>query len=357
MVRRIAVRKILHATGSLRLISIVVVVSTILSIVGFVLYRLVPSDVVLMEAFVWLIEAMSFGGLLVAFRAAASRTVFYRARYEILRLESLAALITAVFAMATTVFVIARSLMTQEHEVTPYVFSLYLIASGIVSLVLEHYCVTRMKFFKLRLVAVRVIIEKLKLDIMFELAGGFSIILSNLMNSCTPEKLVSIVMGAYVIYGLFGIAFESAVHLIGVVTKKAYRRIYRMVRGELSRVTKKARVRRMLVKSYGTFYEVELWLEAPPSTTLNAAYRESMKIARRLVHNIPELLRALVIFIPERTMGRKERRYSRRRSARAKITVREEKTRLKEGIEKQNKDLTEQSLSSKSLKGETETTM
>ncbi len=353
MVRRIAVRKILHATGSLRLISMVVVVSTVLAAVGFILYMIVPSDVVLMEAFVWLIEAMSFGGLLVAFRAAASRTVFYRARYEILRLESLAALITAVFAMATTVFVIVRSLLTREHEVTPCMFSLYLIASGIVSLVLEHYCVTRMRFFKLRLVAVRVVIEKLKLDVLLELAGGFSIILSNLINSCIPEKSISIVMGAYVIYGLFGIALESAIHLIGVVTRRTYRRIYRVVREELNKVARKTRVRRMLVKSYGTFYEIEIWLEAPPSTTLNTAYKESMKIAHRLVHNIPELLRALVIFIPEKTMKRKEKRYSRRRSVRTRVTLGEAKLISKEDTEKQNKALTEQSLSSDA---ETETT-
>lgn len=329
MVRRLAVRKILTATGVLRSAYIVATVSLVLSLVGLLLYLHEPSDVILMESFVWLIEAMSFGGLALAFKVAASRTVVYRARYEILRLESLAVLIAAIIAVFVSLLVALRNLTSSHAEPTPGVLALYPLLSGVTSYLLERFSIRSLRRVGLDIVAVRMIAEKLKLDIVFEIGGGIAIVMSNLLGTVLPERLAAIAMGAYVVYGLLGIAREAAMHLIGVVSRNAYHSMAMKVEDTLRRASRYQRIRRLRVESYGTFREVEVWIEAPPGMTLGAAYRESMRIARQLVHEIPELLRALVVLVPERQPQRsqREKRYARRSRLPAQRRVTEQRGR------------------------------
>lgn len=317
MVRRLAVRKILTATGVLRSTYIVATVSLILSMLGILLYLYEPSDVILMESFVWLIEAMSFGGLALAFKVAASRTVVYRARYEILRLESLAVLVAAIVAIFVSLIVAARNLTSSHAEPTPAVLAMYPLLSGATSYVLERLSIRSLRRIELDIVAVRIIAEKLKLDIVFEVGGGLAILVSNLLGTAMPERLAAVAMGVYVVYGLIGIAREAAMHLIGIVSKSDYRYMAAKIEDALRRASRYQRIRRLRVESYGTFREVELWVEAPPGMTLGVAYRESIRIARQLVHEIPELLRALVVLVPERQSrgSSREKRYARSRSS------------------------------------------
>ncbi|BES82434.1 cation transporter [Pyrodictium abyssi] len=317
MVRRLAVRKILTATGVLRSTYIVATVSLALSILGMLIYLYEPSDVILMESFVWLIEAMSFGGLALAFKVAASRTIVYRARYEILRLESLAVLVAAIVAVFVSLIVAVRNLASSHVEPTPAILAAYPLLSGVTSYLLEKLSIRSLRRIELDIVAVRMIAEKLKLDIVFEIGGGLAILVSNLLGAATPERLAAVAMGAYVVYGLIGIAREAAMHLIGVVPRNDYRDMVVKIEDTLRRASRYQRIRRLRVESYGTFREVELWIEAPPGMTLGVAYRESMRIARRLVHEIPELLRALVVLVPERQSrrSRHEKRYTRSRSS------------------------------------------
>ncbi|AEM39051.1 cation diffusion facilitator family transporter [Pyrolobus fumarii 1A] len=298
MVRRLAVRKILVASGALRAAYTVALVSLLLSLVGLVLYLREPSDVILMEAFVWLIEAMSFGSLAVAFRVAASRTVAYRARYEILRLESLAVLVASIIAVMVTLAVAARNAVAPHPEPTPAPLAAYPLASAAASYVLERFMLRSLRRVNLDIVAVRMIAEKLRLDMAFELGGGAAILLANTAATPLPEQIAALAMGAYVTHGLLGMAREAATHLIGIVPRRDHQSIAAKVKATLRKTTRYTRIRKLRVESYGTFREVEVWLEAPPTMTLEEAYQEAQRIARRLIHEIPELLRALVLLVP-----------------------------------------------------------
>lgn len=318
MVRKIAVRKILTATRAIRTTYLVSSVSLLLSIVGIILYLVTGSDVILMEALIWLVEAMSFGGLAVAFKIAASRALIYRTRYEVLRLESLAVLVTSFVALVVTVLAVLRNIVSGHTGLTPVGFSSYLFISGAVSLVLERVAQRGLRRIGLRIVSIRAIAEKLSLDFVLELAGGSAIVLSNILRSSLIERIVSVAMGIYVSYGVIGIAREAVQHLIGITPHHVYREIRAKVLSSVRRATRYNRIRRLKVESYGTFYEVELWLEAPPGMTLGTAHRESMRIAHRIIHEVPEVLRALVVFVPARRTSappRSMKRYARRRIA------------------------------------------
>jgi len=122
-------------------------------------------------------------------------------------------------------------------------------------------------------------------------------------------------MAAYVVYGLYNIAREAALHLIGVVPHKVHSDVERKVKRVLRRVTRFNRIRRFRLESYGTFAEVEVWLEAPETMSLGEAYYESLHIAHELVHEISELLRALVILVPRRRLTPLESRVEMRLSS------------------------------------------
>ncbi len=308
MVRRIAVRKILKARQAVRSVVLVSFISLALSILGLLIYTLmVPSEVVLMEAFVWLIEAFSFGGLALAFKIAASRTVTYRARYEILRLESLAALLVSVIAMGITGSIAYKAATGHHEQPSPAIVSLYPLLSGVVSFALERWLHRVLRGLEFRLVSVRMVAEKLALDVAFEVGGGVAILVSNLAGTALWESVAAIVMSFYVAYGLYGIAREAAMHLLGIVPRRLHGDVERKIKHALRRVSRFNRVRRLKLESYGTFTEAEVWLEAPESMSLGEAYYESMRIAHELVRRIPELLRALVILVPERRLAPRAR--------------------------------------------------
>jgi divalent metal cation (Fe/Co/Zn/Cd) transporter len=303
LVRRIAVRKILRAREAIRSVISVSLVSLALSILGLLAYTLfVKSNVVLMEAFVWLIEALSFSGLAVAFKIAASRTITYRARYEILRLESLAALLVSVVAMFVTASITYNAILSPHEKPTPLLASLYPLLSAAVSFILERWLHKTLHAFEIRLISVKMIAEKLALDVAFEVGGGLSIVFANITGNALWETLAVIVMAIYVMYGLYNIAKESALHLLGIVPHNIHASIERKVKHVLRRVTRFNRIRRFKLESYGTFAEIEVWLEAPETMSLGEAYYESLRIAREIVHEIPEILRALVILVPRRRM-------------------------------------------------------
>ncbi|BEP18465.1 hypothetical protein PYJP_18170 [Pyrofollis japonicus] len=316
MVRRIAVRKILVASRAVRTTYVVAAASLVFSIIGLMLYAITKSDVVLMEGLVWLVEAMSFGGLAVAFKIAASRALMYRSRYEVLRLESLAVLLTSLVALFVIAIVIIRNMMSPHERVTPIIFSIYLFGSGIASLLLERYARRGLRIIGLRIVSINAISEKLSLDFLLETGGGAAIVASNLLKEPIIEAVTSIIMGLYVAYGVLGITREAVYHLIGITPYHVYRELRAKVLSTLRQATRYSRVRRLKIESYGTFYEVEMWLEAPPGITLGTAHRESMRIAHRIVHEIPEVLRALIVFVPSRDAApppRSLKRYTKKR--------------------------------------------
>ncbi|WP_062662576.1 cation transporter [Aeropyrum camini] len=136
----VSARKILKATNLIRYIYASALASAVMATAGVALYLLVfPSGVVLVEAFVWFVEAITFLSLAVAFNIAASRTVYYKARFEILRIESLMALHSALIGVAIVVFIMGKAVFSKGSEPTPIMLALYPGVSGLVSYAIERY--------------------------------------------------------------------------------------------------------------------------------------------------------------------------------------------------------------------------
>ncbi len=303
-----AVRKILVATRLLREIYVASLVSAIMAAAGGAIYILVfPSSVVLVEALVWLIEAISFTSLAVAFKIAASRTVYYRARFEILRIEALAALHVALIGLFLTAFIVLKSILRPQGEATPMILSSYPLLSAVFSFLLEKRLHSRLRSLEIRLASLRLVAEKLRLDVILEAAGGLSIILANMTGIVAFEAAIVAAVGAYVMYGLGSIAVHNILYLVGPGPQAERDRVRRSISTVLGSLGYKPRTVR--VESYGTFAEAEVWVEYPHDASLRSAYETSRLIARRLVAEVPELLRAIVIMVPVRL--RRIKRYRR----------------------------------------------
>ena len=313
---RLAVRKLIKGRRALRELYLVSLASFALSLVGYVLYELYyPSDVVLVEAFVWLLEGISFAGLALAFHVASSKALAYRARFEILRLEALATLFASILASVVVVLVVWRSLSHHGGEPTPLALSLYPLASAAASLILERHLHRTMHAYEVRLASVRAVASKLGYDVVFEVAGGLAIVASNTLHNPLVERALVVSVGAYILYGIAMIAYEALAYLVWVGPRGVVERIRGRI-NEVLRATTRYPARRVKVEMYGTFGEAEVWLEAPGDMSLAEASRESVAIARRLVHSIPELLRAVVIMVPRQPARPREARREQPRAPR-----------------------------------------
>ncbi|MCE4604005.1 MAG: cation transporter [Aeropyrum sp.] len=295
----VSARKILRAVGLLKYIYISAAVSAVMSVVGIAAYLLVyPSSVVLVEAFVWFVEAITFFGLAVAFKIAASRTVYYKARFEILRAESLVVLHSALIGVAIVVGVMLKSVFGKGGEPTPMILALYPGISGVISYILEKYMFAKLKRIEVKLASLRFVAEKLKLDVLLEEAGAVAIILSNMTGQTLFETVLVVVVGLYLVYALGGIAVRNLLYLVGPGPQDERLRVRRQVEMVLSEMGYTPRSIR--IESYGTFSEAEVWVEYSGRATLEKSFKTSVSIARALVARIPELLRAVVIMVPVR---------------------------------------------------------
>ncbi|RLF03983.1 MAG: cobalt transporter [Thermoprotei archaeon] len=300
MGRRLAVRKVLRLARELRFVNYVVLISLSLSAIGFALYLLyIPSTVVLMEGFVWLVEALTFFGLLITFRIAVSKAVFYGARYEIFRTESFAVIIVAIAAGAITLFNIVHAFEGMgEGHLTPITVSSYLLASAAISYVLSRKTKSILERRKILSLTVKTVEEKLSLDVVFEAGAGIAILASNIIFMPIIENIAAIIMGFYVIIGLILIAKDAFLNLIGIGVPKLINKTRREVFSIIRRTTF-FKPRRVRITSLGSFAEAEIWLEARPDLTLNEAYRHSVTIAREVIRRVGRVIRAIVIIIPQ----------------------------------------------------------
>lgn len=292
------VRKILKAVEAVRVIYRVALISVTLALVGILVYTLYyPSDIVLFEAFVWLIEAVSFAGIAVAFKIASSRTLLYKSRYEILRVEALASSAIGVVGIVVVLLIIAKSLGGGKGA-TPIILSLYPLGSALASYILESLLHKKLHKLEVKLVSIHVISSKLKYDVIVEAAGGVAIILSNILHNPLVETLLIVSIGVYVLYGLAGITYSNILYLIGPGPSSHRETIKRRIIKELK--TRGYRHRSVRVEVYGTFSEAEVWIEQDADKPLAKAHKEALSIAKTLVHNVPELLRVVVISVPAR---------------------------------------------------------
>lgn len=299
-----AVRKILAATNVLRYVYVSSLVSWVMAAIGIALYLLVfRSSIILVESFVWLVEAISFLGLALSFKIAASRTIFYRARYEVLRIEALSTLVLAVVGVGVTLGIAWKAVSGFRAggvEPTPILLSIYPLASAAISYILESFLQRKLRSVEYKLQSVRAIIEKLKYDVVLEAAGGAAIIVANIASSTLFEASIVVVVAAYVVYGLGSLAVNSVLYIVGPGPSWERERIRALIREGLAR--RGHRYRQIRVESYGTFAEAEVWVEYVHDATLLKAHREARSIARELVNLVPELLRVVVIMVPVKSV-------------------------------------------------------
>jgi divalent metal cation (Fe/Co/Zn/Cd) transporter len=307
---RTAFRKVLLAAALVRVVEEIALASLGLALVGFALYTLVyPSGVVLFEALVWSIEAMAFTGISLAMRVASSRAVFYRARYEIFRLEALAVVLLSATGMVVTILVILRSLRG-PHRPSPPLLGLYPLLSAAASYGLDSLLHRRASSYAIRLVSLKAVSSKLRYDVLFEVAGGAGILASNALHSGAVEAATLVVVGSYVIYGLALIAAEHMLYLVGPGPHHRRVELRARIRNEARRLG--LRVAKSRIEVYGTFAEAEVWIPLDPFSTLSEAHRRARELARHLIHSVPELLRVVVVPIPSQAQPRRGRRYRRR---------------------------------------------
>lgn len=57
-------------------------------------------------------------------------------------------------------------------------------------------------------------------------------------------------------------------------------------------------VKRVMLTSLGSFHEAEIRIEAPSSIMLIDAYNYALKLAKEVLHDVHDVIRALVILIP-----------------------------------------------------------
>ncbi len=317
MVRKLAVRKVLRVTRELHFVNVIVTVSLALAILGFLLYAFyTSSSVVLMEGFVWLVEALSFFSLMIALRIAASRAAFYGARYEIFRVESFAVVLVSLVAAGITSFNIFHTLEVLARNVgveTPIEVSAYLLGSAATSYVMSSRCKKVLEARKVFVLTAKTIEEKLRLDVVFEAGAGMAIILSNVLDMPLIEGVAALAMGFYVLMGVTLIARDAFLNLIGIGSRELVARTRRNVLNVVKNATQ-FKVRKLLIETFGSFAEIELWLEAPPNMTLSRAHRHAVSVAREIVLRVPEVIRALVIIVPQSSarLGISQHSYYRR---------------------------------------------
>jgi len=293
-----AYRKVLLAADAARAVVEVAVASTVFAVIGFALYLLVyPSGIIAFEALVWSIEALAFTGVWLALKIAASRAAFYRARYEIFRVEAFAVTLLSVIGLGATAAIVYKS-VGGGKEPTPAWLAVYPLGSAVASYLLERMLEERTRRIGLRLVSIRAVASKLRYDVLVEAAGGLAILASNFLHNPVVEKALVLAVAAYVAYGLSGLAYEHLLYLIGPGPRERRLALREAIRREASRLGVKPL--RMRIEVYGTFGEAEVWVPMHPATRLQEAHRRAQEIARHLVRSIPELLRAVVIPVPER---------------------------------------------------------
>ena len=109
---------------------------------GTVLYlTLLPYDVVLIDAIIWVIEALLFAGIIATLNVITSKTL-YDARYELLRGESLASLFIAVVTIAIIIHLITdeiKAVLSNHDLQASHPFSTtYIFAGAVVSLLITY---------------------------------------------------------------------------------------------------------------------------------------------------------------------------------------------------------------------------
>ena len=114
-----AVRKIVRMRRTALVLKKIMLADLIFAVVGLALYMTVlPYDVVVIDAFLWVLEALMSTGVVATLNVITSRTL-YGARYEVLRDESVASLLIALATMVMSAHLLADEVSKVLSNYTP----------------------------------------------------------------------------------------------------------------------------------------------------------------------------------------------------------------------------------------------
>ncbi len=296
--RKIAVRKIVKIRRTLILLKRIVIANFLFSILGIVLFLTVmPYDVILIDSFLWTLETLLFVGVLMTLYVITSKTL-YGARYELLRGESLASLFIALFASMLTLYLIVNKLSTlfQQGVInsSSMLSTVYVFSGAVVSLIIWRYCITFMNIPGINLVITNTLVKKQLLDSLVDAILGISVVIANVLNKPIIEVLGIVLTSVYVLKGYIELIKEDIIRLLGTHEPiKLKKKIIKLVK-----LKSGLNVKKVMLTSLGSFYEAEVWVEAPSTMTLIDAYNYALRLAKNVLHEIHEVIRALIILIP-----------------------------------------------------------
>ena len=150
--RKIAIRKIVRMRKTLTLLKRIIIAYFLSSMFGIALFlTLMPYDVILIDSFLWVLEALLFTGMLLTLYMVTSKTL-YGARYELLRGESLVSPFIALFATLITLYLIVSKANSLSYlsvvHTSDIISTLHVFSGALVSLIIWRYCVKFMRLHK-----------------------------------------------------------------------------------------------------------------------------------------------------------------------------------------------------------------
>ncbi len=300
--RKLAVRKIIDARKSLRALRVVIIVDLLVASTGLTLYLfLLKSPLLFLDSTLWFMEALMYLTLLLAFYIVSSRTI-YGARYELFRAESLGVLLTSIITGAILTYIAINSTINYLKglaRITPMYMAYYFVCEIMVNIGLITYITRSIRRSKFKFVILENVKSRLLLDIIAEVSSSTGIILSNLTRIIYFELGLLLALTTYALYSISSNAYSATQYLLGIGPKELIVKTKKDVL-ELLKLYWSLRPRRIFIRTFGTFSEVELWIEVPPNIRLGKAYRLAVFIAKQLVRSIPHIVRALVIVVPSR---------------------------------------------------------
>ena len=302
--RSIIARKIMKVREAMRTLNVVVLGSLIYGAFGLSLCHFIYfSNLVFLESIIWLMEALAFFGSIITIRLITSKTL-HTSRYELLRTEVLISLFLMLITAGVAGKLLISAIFHTKVAPTPFWFAFYFFGGALLSYAFYLWIYNYHNFIEIKLLFTKAALEKLKIDSLIEAVAGICVILNTF--SSLIEKTAIILLSSYVLYESLKFAKSLFAYLIGVTdveedVKRNIRKIAERVSGY--------KIRRLITKSFGSFVETEIWLEAPYGLKLDKAHKIAVKTAKTVIVSIPEVVRALVILIPGEKSGKRKREF------------------------------------------------
>lgn len=293
MIKHVIVRKIVRLGKVAKMFRAMSIVALIYGLFGLLLYITVfPSSLIMIDSVLWIIDSATYLALFMVLSVVSSKAL-NSSKYELLRIEDVLSLILALLSLSITTYLILNTVFV-EAEVTPDIMSLYLVGSGLLSYLFSIY-LSRINKGKIRNVIANTVAKRTLLDTLIEFVSASSIVISNITGLMIIEELMFLALSAYAIRYSLHIAKEAILNILNVNEPKHIR--YKVIK--TTRRYDNLFVRRVVIRRLGSFAEVELWVELPNSLSLIATHSIVLKLARDVVSNVPEVIRALVIALPD----------------------------------------------------------